>query len=192
MGNLLFCIVEFRGRIWHLNKAIGPKFSRVALRGRMILSPVQRALIYISGANLIVGSPTMSPRSFLIIFLTLCAMITWYGRFMRAWHIGTTLEEFVSALARHIYLYIYIYRPGPCHGRVALFFHCIRTKSEIKKLLVTKNDTLANIYILYSRVAHFLLFCQKKYSDYSTARYNVFVCCSRSVRKILLVYPDVP
>lgn len=121
----------------------------------MILSPVQRALIYISGANLIVGSPTMSPRSFLIIFLTLCAMITWYGRFMRAWHIGTTLEEFVSALARHIYLYIYI---DPAHGRVALFFHCIRTKSEINFfLLVTKNDTLANIYTLFTRCTLFAL-----------------------------------
>ena len=65
-------------------------------------------------------------------------MITWYGRFMRAWYIGTTLEEFVSALARHIYFYIHT----PAHGRVALFFHCIRTKSEIKKILlvITKTD----------------------------------------------------
>jgi hypothetical protein len=35
-------------------------------------------------ANLIVGPDHVLPRSFLIIFTKLCAMITWYGRFMRA------------------------------------------------------------------------------------------------------------
>jgi len=77
----------------------------------MILSPVQRALIYISGANLIVGSPTMSP-----IISNYFSEIMRYDNMVRTLYgsiyIGIgTLEEFVSALARHIY----IYTP---HGRV--------------------------------------------------------------------------
>ena len=155
----------------------------------MILSPVQRALNNISWANLIVGSDHVTK-----------IISNYFSEIMRYDNMVRTLYESmvyrnnsrricVSVSAAYLFLYIH---PGP-YGRVALFFHCIRTKSEIKKIACNNENRRQLItYTLHSRVAHFLLFCQKKYSDYCTARYNVFVCCSRSVRKILLVYPDVP
>jgi len=95
----------------------------------MILSPVQRALVYVSGANLIVGSDHVTK-----------IISNYFSEIMRYDNMVRTLYESmvyrnnsrricVSVSAAYLYLYIYT----PAHGRVALFFHCIRTKSEIKK-----------------------------------------------------------